>query len=131
MIKKWVISLVLILATAGSVLAGVPLHFGGHDCSDMECCMTEMGEAPSHGAHDAMPEEQAGELYCFLNCSDPTLPGQTAGLSQLSPSYSASNHPVAVQAPLVVAISHLRRYRTDVSPQNSRPAYIRHLALLI
>lgn len=131
MSKKWVISLILLLAMAGSALAGVPVHFGGHACSDMECCMTEMGGAHSHGAHEVMPAEQAGELYCFLNCSDPTLPGQTAVVQQISPFFSASNHPAAVQAPLVARIASTRRYTTDTFQQDSHPAYIRHLALLI
>lgn len=128
---KWATSLVLVLVMAGGLLAGVPVHFGGHGCSDMECCMTEMDEAPSHGAHEGAPAEKAGELYCFINCSDPTIPGQTRAVRQTAPSFSASTHPAAVQAPMVFPAA-LSRRRAETAPrQNSYPAYIRHLALLI
>lgn len=131
MLKKWMTSLVLILVLATGVLASVPVNFGGHGCSDMDCCMTKMGSTTSHDAHGGALAEQASELYCFLNCSDPTLPGQAGAVSQISPSFSASNYPAAVRAPAGIPVPSPQRFSTDIQPQNSQPVYIRHLALLI
>ena len=133
MIKKWVTSLVLVLAIAGSAVASVPMNFGVHYCGDMDCCMTEMGGASSHNMqeeHNA-PTEQAEGLFCFLNCSDPMLPGQTATVRQVSPFFNSNTHPATVQIPATVTVAPPRRDVTDNYRQNSKPIYIRHLALLI
>ncbi|MDQ3818970.1 MAG: hypothetical protein M3362_15020 [Acidobacteriota bacterium] len=132
MVKKWVTSLVLVLAIAGSAVASVPMHFGGRHCSDMDCCMTEMGGASSHNMREehSAPTEKAEGLFCFLNCSDPMLPGQTATVRQVSPFFSSNTHP-AVQAPATVTVAPPQRVVTESYHQNSQPIYIRHLALLI
>lgn len=128
--KKWATSLVLILVMGGSVLAGLPVHFGGHDCGHMDCCETEKASRPSH-SHGVAPTEQAANLYCFLNCPEPTLPSQTGAEGKASPSASADIHPVAIQPPLAVPLALLRRLRTEPNRPDSHPIYIRHLALLI
>jgi len=127
--KKWATSLVLILVMAGGLLGGVPIHFGGHGCSDMECCMTDMESAPSH--HGETPTEQAANLYCFLSCPEPLAPARTGAEGKVSPTVRADKHPVAAQSPIVIPIMVSRRYQDEVQQQDSHPIYIRHLALLI
>ena len=130
MILKWATSLVLALVMAGTAVAGVPLHFGGQGCGDMECCVTDMASVPSH--HGETPAEQAANLYCFLNCPEPAAPLRAGASGKISPPAGADKHPAAAaQPPLVVPPPRPRLHAGEARRRDSHPAYIRHLALLI
>ena len=126
---KWATSLVLVLVMGAGVLAGVPLHLGGHGCSDMECCVAGMESAPSH--HSEEPAGLAADLYCFVNCREPAAPARIAGPGNNSPSARADRQPVSVQAPLAAPPARPRRRGGEARRQDSHPIYLRYLALLI
>ena len=127
---KWATSLVLILVLGGSALAGVPIHFGAHECGDMDCCATAQASSASH-SHNKTAEELAAELCCIESCPAPSTPARTGSAGQLTPSVNADNHPVAVKPPMTFADAASRRNATETHHQDSNPIYIRHLALLI
>lgn len=127
---KWATALVLVLVMTGTLLAGVPLHFGGHDCGSMECCETEKASPTSH-TDGGVPGGSGANLYCFLSCPQPTLPYPSGTPGRVSPSVRADDHPVAVQPPMPIPVASLRRGATETHRQDSHPIYIRHLALLI
>ena len=120
----------LVLMMAGTVLAGVPVHFGGHDCGSMECCETEKGSTTSR-ADGGAGEDSAASLYCFLSCPQPTFPYPSGTAGQASSSVRADDHPVAVKPPMLAPVASLRHGAAEIYLQDSHPIYIRHLALLI
>jgi len=128
--KKWVISIALILVMGSSVFAGLQIHFGGHDCGMMECCMTTHATASSD-AHEEIPGERIADLSCFLNCPPSSVPGRTGTSVQFSSSVSVDDYSVGVRTPLVVPVTVRRHNATEIHLQDSHPVYIRHLALLI
>jgi hypothetical protein len=128
---KWATSLVLILALGASVLAGTPLHAGDHECAmkgmggTMDCCQAARGQGSE-------AEVTAARLCCAVNCpqSGTTAPTGTQ-LPRISTLLAAALHPALAQPPISIPLSGLRSSWAHSPPQNSNPAYIRHLALLI
>ena len=123
-------SLMLLLALAGSVFAGMPLHSNEQSCpmggemGDMDCCKVALMQ-------NQTPQVATARLCCELNCSqDGTLPSN--GL-RISPplQIALSAYPVTVQS-ILPSVSLLRHAANSHGPPTeSQPAYIRHLALLI
>lgn len=123
-------SLVMIAALGASALAGMPLHSDVQECNmsgmngDMDCCARARKQA-------ATPEVVAARICCALNCpSSGTLP--PAGSIQLVPPSSLiAEHPAAIYSLFVIPRLRLRPDSLRDYSQNTLPAYIRHLALLI
>jgi hypothetical protein len=133
MMTKWLTSLVLLLAIAGSTLAGMPLHSGEQECSmsgmsgmsgGMDCC------AVAHMQSDT-PEVSAARLCCAVNCpqSGTTAPG--GSLQRISSVVIIAPHPATIQPPPPLPASKPGYHPAQDYLPNSQPTYIRHLALLI
>jgi hypothetical protein len=128
---KWLTSLMLILTLGAGVLAGMPLHADEQGCTmagmsgDMDCCKKARGPGDAH-------EVTTARLCCAVNCpqSGTTAP---AGIQipRNSTLLAVAIHPALVQPPMSVPPPGLRQTWAHSPPQNSNPAYIRHLALLI
>ncbi len=123
---KWITSLVLIAALAGSVLAGTPMHSDEHSCGMsgmMDCCETAL-------AQDGTSLALVARLCCVMNCSQPGTTTSSAETSRIPSSAAFISYPTIPQSPLTVqSISSLRR--AQGFEQGTSPPYIRHLALLI
>jgi hypothetical protein len=124
---KRLTTLFLLLLMTGSTLAGVPMHSGEREChmtGMMDCCARARMKSNK-------PEVRAARLCCALNCTGPDAT-PPAGSFKLSPQLA-----VVLDSVLVPRISSLqslgpaRSFAPTGYRQNSNPAYIRHLALLI
>jgi len=125
--RKRLTALFLLLLMTGSTLAGVPMHSGERECymaGMMDCCAKARMKSNK-------PEARAARLCCALNCTEP---GTTTpeGSFKISPQLAAVLNSILV--PHAASVQGLRPARSASPPgyrQNSNPAYIRHLALLI
>ena len=125
--KKRLASLFLLLVLAGSAFAGVPLRFGEGDCGmsmmEMDCCKAALLQKET-------PEVAAARLCCAVNCTQSgTATSSTNVRLSLPAQVSVPPHPASV---VPTACLPLRHFSLSHGPPNdSHPAYIRHLALLI
>lgn len=124
---KWLTSFFLLAVMTGSSVTGMPLHSGEKEChmaGMMDCCAKARMRSNK-------PEAKAARLCCALNCTEPGTPTPT-GSFKISPQLAAVLDSVLVPHSSSLPIPGLAR---SISPpgyrQNSNPAYIRHLALLI
>ncbi|MCA1635092.1 MAG: hypothetical protein LC802_15730 [Acidobacteria bacterium] len=130
MMRKRLNIFVLVAGLIAGALAGVHAHAGGHDCPMKgmadDCCAT----AREHGG---APEVSAARLCCALNYTEPGTTGPTGAFSLLptaaSTLYTGADQPFAADYPY--AAPPPRSNSSSSPPQDSHPAYIRHLALLI
>lgn len=128
---KWITSLILILTLGASVLAGMPLHEEEQGCTmagmsgDMECCKKAWSNGDEHQVTTA-------RLCCALNCpqSGTTAPAGVQ-IPRNSIFLAVAFHPAVLQLPVSILLPRLQSNWAHSPPQNSNPAYIRHLALLI
>jgi len=119
--------MVLILALAGSALAGVPMHAGeqGYAMTNMpDCCKAAQSRSNT-------PAVEAARLCCALNCSLPgtPVPSNTFKIAPalaITPDSAVLLRTVEVPGAQAANINSPHGYQ-----QYSNPAYIRHLALLI
>jgi hypothetical protein len=127
--KSRLASVFLLLVLAGSIFAGMPLHFGDGDCGmdsmmDMDCCKAALMQESS-------PEVADAKLCCALNCAkDGTTSPPHIVRVTTPPLVSASSHPASTQ-PLTVNSLIFRRIDRLHGPPDSGPTYLRNLALLI
>ena len=127
--KARLASLLLLLVFAGSTFAGMPMLFGGGECSmdgrtDMDCCEAALMQ-------ESGPEIADAKLWCVLNCAkDGTTSPPNIVRVTPPPLASASSHPALTQR---LAINSLLFRRIDPlhGPPDSGPKYLRNLALLI
>jgi hypothetical protein len=123
------ISLMLVLAFAGSAFAGIPMHSNEHSCpmgmmGDMDCCKA------AHSRNNT-PQIARARLCCALNCSEEgTTPTNGVQVQPNTQPLVLTHVPGAEVVPPVVPILRLSAY-SHGPPGDSNPAYIRHLALLI
>jgi hypothetical protein len=128
MIRKQFTVFILIAAMCVGALAGVHGNESAHKCPMMgmsDCCETA-------AQHTGAPQVTAARLCCTLNCTEPGTAGPT-GTFNLSPSLSLMIYAGAVP-PAAMTSPHGElpdSYSSPSPPQDSHPAYIRHLALLI
>jgi hypothetical protein len=125
--QKRLTAFFLLLVMTGGALAGVPMHSGEKECpmgGMMDCCAKAQ-------MNSAQPEVRAAQLCCSLNCNEPGTTTPTDSF-KISPQLA-----VVLDSVLVPRVSSLQNpglIRTFSPPgyqQNSNPAYILHLALLI
>lgn len=127
---RWLTSLFLLAVMAGSVLAGTPLHAGGHECrmpwmrDGMDCCAKARSGANTR-------EAAAARLCCAFNCQSPGATTPTASILCVPPPAAAVQHPAAPRRTLVIPATGIRFASAREHPQHSPPQYIRLLALLI
>jgi hypothetical protein len=124
--KKWLTSLFLVLALAGGVLAGTPLHSGNSRM--MICCKKAKDK-------EQTSEASIARLCCALNCTN-SMPGPSGVSFNFSPSS------VIISDSIVKQIALLLEKEKSVStvfisfergslPQKSPPKYIQHHSFLI
>lgn len=127
---KWLTALALIVALAGGVLAGMPLHSGEQECAmtemsgEMDCCAKAREQV-------ATPEVAGARLCCAINCPSSGTPTPTSSAQSVSPLAIVIQNPASIQSPFVIPSSRLRFELAQENVHHSRPTYIRHLALLI
>jgi hypothetical protein len=126
---KWLTTFVLLVGMAGNTLAGVPLPMHS---SEKECPMTGMPDCCETAQKQAeTPAVRMAQLCCSLNCSEsgPTTP---AGTFNAAPRLAINLQSATTPRPFV--LPSLKPTHSSSPPdyqQQSHPAYIRHLALLI
>ena len=127
---KWLTSLILVLTLCAGVLAGMPLHTGEQECNmpgmngEMDCCK----EARSQ---EDTKESTSARLCCVLNCPQSgTTEPTSARVIRVQTPLIVALHPAALQPPVAIPSAFYSSWAHS-PPQNSNPAYIRHLALLI
>jgi hypothetical protein len=129
MMRKWFTAFILIAVITGSTVAGVHRNTGAHHCPMMgmsDCCETA-------GSQATAPVVSAARLCCALNCTEPGTTGPS-GAFNISSSMSVALHVGVVPPAAPAAVPHpalSRSYPATRHQQDSHPAYIRHLALLI
>lgn len=126
---KWLTAFVLLLIMTGSALAGIPMHSGEQGCAmsdmaGMDCCAKAQAQSEA-------PAASVARLCCALNCSQPGSTNAPANVLRLSPLRAIVLHPATIQPPAAIVNPRFDSDWTQVHPQNSKPTYIRHLALLI
>lgn len=123
---KWFTSLILVMALAGGVFAGTPIHSGEQHCpmsGDDDCCAKAQ-------SRDETTEVYVARLCCSLNCTEQgaTTPTGTINTSPApAPALSSAMLPSLFVENLVLE----RVYSTPSPTEHSPPIYIQHLALLI
>jgi hypothetical protein len=126
--KKWLTSVFLVLALAGSVLAGTPLFTSGAESgmSAMECCKKKKMGATT---------QSAAQLCCAINCSNPA-PNAPGASFNFSPSSIIISDSILKQIglllkrekPVAMVFSLPER---KIFSQKFQPKYIQHHSFLI
>jgi hypothetical protein len=126
--KKWLTSAFLILALAGGVLAGMPLHSGNAN-SQMKCCKRVKSARQT-------PAMKMVRLCCVMNCSDtaPTPSGSTFNFSTsariISDSIIKQIASLLIKKEKPVSTAHFSLER-EISPRKIPPKFIQHHSILI
>jgi hypothetical protein len=126
--RKWLTSFFVIVALAGSVLAGTPLFTSNAESgmSAMECCKKK-----KMGANT----QSAAQLCCAINCGNP-VPNAPGASFNFSPSS------IIISDSIIKQIALLLKREKPVSTvfplperkifsQKFQPKYIQHHSLLI
>ena len=121
MFKK-LTNLVLVVAVAASVAAGMPLHSRSAQSAMMDCCKKALEQSDS-------PHVAAARLCCAMNCSEPASTNGNFG--QNFSQTGAELSPVIVVALPPLANYKSQRPRYARMSSATKPAYILNLALLI
>lgn len=125
---KWTISCFVILALGAGIVAGMPLHSNNESCmhgmTGMDCCKTAQGQGN-------LQEVATARVCCAVNCPQSGTKGSSSvRVPKPSSMLSTALYAVLkVAAPKAVPVLPWRRSHSP--PQDSNPAYIRNLALLI
>jgi hypothetical protein len=126
--KKWLTSLFLLLALAGGVLAGTPMHSGNTN-SRMSCCKKMKGA-------EQTPHMKMVNLCCVLNCTDPA-PSPTGPSFNFSPANITVSDSIIKQIASLLMTTEKPVSTTAVSferanlPRKIPPKYLRHHSFLI
>lgn len=127
--KKWLTSLLLILALASGVLAGMPLHSGNENSQMMDCCKKAKSKEQSKEANIA-------RLCCAINCSD-SAPTPSGTSFNFSPSTIILNDSIIKQIVSLLLIKEKPTTAVAVAfervplAQKFQPKYIQHHSFLI
>jgi hypothetical protein len=126
--KKWLTSAFLILALAGGVLAGMPLH-SGNATSKMKCCK-KMKSAKQ------TPQMKMVRLCCVMNCSD-TAPIPSGSTFNFSPSAKIISDSIIKQIASFlikqkpIPTGAAAREQREILPRKISPKFIQHHSILI
>ncbi|HJZ82835.1 MAG TPA: hypothetical protein VKD91_20890 [Pyrinomonadaceae bacterium] len=129
--RKRLTSLALILAIAGGIYAGMPLHSSEQECSmpemeGMECCQK------AAQANSATAEGLLARLCCAFNCPQTGSSGsERTQVPRPSVAQITAAHPSWTQPSADGLGNSPGSVWSHGPPGVSRPAYLRHLALLI
>lgn len=124
--KKWLTSLFLVLALAGGVLAGTPLHSGNDRM--MICCKKAKDKRQTS-------EASIARLCCALNCTN-TMPGPSGVSFNFSPSGIIISDSIAKQIALLLQNEKpiqtvFISFEREPFSQKFQPKYIQHHSFLI
>ncbi len=130
MMRKRLISVVLLLMLAGTAFAGMPMHSNEKSCG-LEVAMGEMDCCKAALSHNNTAQVANARLCCSINCSqNGTIPSNGIRVQpKMQPStvvHLAGTQAFLNAIPLLVSSNY-----SHGPPTDSHPAYIRHLALLI
>jgi hypothetical protein len=121
--RKWLTAFLLVVSILGGAI-GVGAHEGEGSMAGMpDCC--KKAQSASGG-----PQVSIARLCCNLNCSEP-------GSSESSSSSFSPQQPVTLNSAVLPTASPFRNicslggYSQASHPNDSKPKYIQHLALLI
>lgn len=128
--KKWLTTLFLILAMAGSALTGMPLHSGNTNSRMMKCCQKAKSKEKSK-------EASLARLCCAVNCGDST-PTPSGTSFNFSPSFSNINDSLIKRITLLVLFIKEKPKSTEAIlfkriplAQKFQLKYLQHHSLLI
>jgi len=126
-VKRQFTSLFLLLALAGGVLAGMPLH-SGTDGQMMDCCDKAKTKERS-------PSADAARLCCAVNCSSPT-PTSSGVSFNFTPSNVEISKSVSEQISALFQKETTRRrvslkYSREILPRTLQHKYIQNSSFLI
>ena len=127
--KKRLTSLLLILAFASGVLAGMPLHSGNESSQMMDCCKKAKSKEQSKEANIA-------RLCCAVNCSD-SAPIPSGTSFNFSPSFFIISDSLIKRIALLLFIKEKPTTTIAFSfgrvplAQKFQPKYIQHHSFLI
>ncbi len=127
--KKWLTSLLLILALASGVLAGMPLHTGNMNSRMMDCCKKAKSKEQTKEANIA-------RLCCAVNCSD-SAPTPSGTSFNFSPSTIIISDSIVKQIAWLLLIKEKPTTTVAFSfervplAQKFQPKYIQHHSFLI
>lgn len=125
--SRWLTSLLLMIAFAGGILAGMPLTMGHDEGAMADCCdKAKSGEQS--------PEAVAARLCCAVNCGD-SAPTSSSFAANLSFTVSGATHSASFIPPYSKRrISPPNSFLSSGLPvvlQQGRPRYIQHKSFLI
>lgn len=127
--KKWLTSLLLILALASGVLAGTPLQLGNENSQMMDCCKKAKSKEQSKEANIA-------RLCCALNCSN-SAPAPSGTSFNFSPSAIIIRDSIIKQIAVLLFIKEKPTtniafsFRRVPLAQKIQPKYLQHHSFLI
>ena len=127
--KKWLTSLLLILALASGVLAGTPLQLGNKNSQMMDCCKKAKSKEQSKEANIA-------RLCCALNCSN-SAPAPSGTSFNFSPSAIIIRDSIIKQIAVLLFIKEKPTktiafsFRQAPLAQKIQPKYLQHHSFLI
>lgn len=118
--------LVIILALASGVLAGMPLHAPMDGM--MECCKRAKSKETS-------PKAEAARLCCAVNCSQSTPTSSGASFNPAPANFtitrSIADQIAALLTKEKAALITPSSYPREILPRTTQPSYIQHHSFLI
>lgn len=127
--KKRLTTLFLILAMAGSALAGMPLHSGNTNSRMMKCCEKAKSKEQSK-------EASLARLCCAINCGD-SAPTPSGTSFNFLPSFLIINDSLIKRIALLLLIKEKHKSTAAILferiplAQKFPPKYIQHHSFLI
>lgn len=127
--KKWLTTLFLILAIAGSALAGMPLHSENTNSRMMKCCQKARSKEQSK-------EASLARLCCAVNCGD-SAPTPSGTSFNFSPSFLIISDSLIKRIALHLFIEEKQKliiailFQRIPLAQRLQPKYLKHHSLLI
>ncbi|MFN2493142.1 MAG: hypothetical protein ABR501_09705 [Pyrinomonadaceae bacterium] len=116
-------ALIVLIAVACTVAAGMPAHSDTGESAMMDCCKKALDL-------DDSPQVAASRLCCAMNCSNPASHNRNSG-QNFSQSGTASDPAAFMTLCPPTHQQPLRARYEQSSSKQGKPAYLLYLALLI